>query len=134
VAQLVGALRYKPADRRFDSRWCYWNCVLQSGSLNLLEFSGPVQGLFTFTFTGKVVLLHGLEAYRRDSVFKRHLFSISVPKVGGKSYAPTVLATGNKKLSDLQSRPRHFAEEKNSLAPCENQTPDRPALYRVVTP
>jgi len=39
---------------------------LQSGILNLLEFSGPVQGLFTFSFMGKVVLLHGLEAYRKD--------------------------------------------------------------------
>jgi hypothetical protein len=24
VAQLVEALRYKPAGRGFDSRWCYW--------------------------------------------------------------------------------------------------------------
>jgi hypothetical protein len=22
---LVNALRYKPAGRRFDSRWCHWN-------------------------------------------------------------------------------------------------------------
>ena len=22
---MVKALRYKPADRGFDSRWCYWN-------------------------------------------------------------------------------------------------------------
>jgi hypothetical protein len=22
---VVKALRYKPAGRRFDSRWCYWN-------------------------------------------------------------------------------------------------------------
>jgi hypothetical protein len=25
VAQLVTALRYKPADRGFDSRWCHWD-------------------------------------------------------------------------------------------------------------
>jgi hypothetical protein len=25
VAQLVGALRYKPENRRFDSRWSHWN-------------------------------------------------------------------------------------------------------------
>ena len=25
VAQLVKALRYKPAGRGFDSRWCHWN-------------------------------------------------------------------------------------------------------------
>jgi len=24
VAQLVEALRYKPEDRGFDSRWCHW--------------------------------------------------------------------------------------------------------------
>jgi hypothetical protein len=24
VAQLVEALRYKPAGRGFDSRWCHW--------------------------------------------------------------------------------------------------------------
>jgi len=24
VAQLVEALRYKPEDHGFDSRWCYW--------------------------------------------------------------------------------------------------------------
>jgi hypothetical protein len=25
VVQLVEALRYKPEDRRFDSRWCHWD-------------------------------------------------------------------------------------------------------------
>ena len=25
VEQLVEALRYKPVDRGFDSRWCHWN-------------------------------------------------------------------------------------------------------------
>ena len=76
---MVAALRYKPGDRGFDSRWCHWNfsltlsfrphydpgnislgvkaagawgrqpyhlqvpTVLKSGSLNLLEPSGPVQ-------------------------------------------------------------------------------------------
>jgi hypothetical protein len=25
VAQLVEALRYKPKNRGFDSRWCHWN-------------------------------------------------------------------------------------------------------------
>jgi hypothetical protein len=24
VAQLVEALRYKPEDHEFDSRWCHW--------------------------------------------------------------------------------------------------------------
>jgi hypothetical protein len=28
VAQLVDALRYKPEDRGFDSRWCHWNISL----------------------------------------------------------------------------------------------------------
>jgi hypothetical protein len=28
VAQLVEALRYKPENRGFDSRWCYWNFSL----------------------------------------------------------------------------------------------------------
>jgi hypothetical protein len=28
VAQLVEALRYKPAGRGFDSRWCQWNFPL----------------------------------------------------------------------------------------------------------
>jgi hypothetical protein len=28
VAQLVEALRYKPENRGFDSRWCYWNSSL----------------------------------------------------------------------------------------------------------
>jgi hypothetical protein len=28
VAQLVEALRYKPEDRGFDSRWCHWNFSL----------------------------------------------------------------------------------------------------------
>ena len=28
VTQLVEALRYKPEDRRFDSRWCHWNFSL----------------------------------------------------------------------------------------------------------
>jgi hypothetical protein len=28
VAQLVEALRYKPAGRGFDSRWCQWNFSL----------------------------------------------------------------------------------------------------------
>ena len=28
VAQLVGALCYKPEGRGFDSRWCLWNCSL----------------------------------------------------------------------------------------------------------
>jgi hypothetical protein len=28
VAQLVEALRYKPEDRGFDSRWCEWNFSL----------------------------------------------------------------------------------------------------------
>jgi hypothetical protein len=28
VAQLVEALRYKPEDRSFDSRWCHWNFSL----------------------------------------------------------------------------------------------------------
>jgi hypothetical protein len=28
VAQLVEALRYKPAGRGFDSRWCHWNFSL----------------------------------------------------------------------------------------------------------
>jgi hypothetical protein len=28
VAQLVGALCYKPEDRGFDSRWCQWNFSL----------------------------------------------------------------------------------------------------------
>jgi hypothetical protein len=90
VAQLVEALRYKPEDRRFDSRWCHWKfsfrpqygagvdaasnrneyqkyflgalrrvvrradnltyylhvaIVLKSGSINLLDPSGPVQEL-----------------------------------------------------------------------------------------
>jgi hypothetical protein len=27
LAQLVGALRYKPEGRGFDSRWCYWNIL-----------------------------------------------------------------------------------------------------------
>ena len=53
VTQLVEALRYKPADRRFDSRWCYLNFVLQSGSLNLIESSGPVQVLlYLFSYLG----------------------------------------------------------------------------------
>jgi hypothetical protein len=25
VVQLVEALRFKPEDRGFDSRWCHWN-------------------------------------------------------------------------------------------------------------
>jgi hypothetical protein len=28
VVQLVEALRYKPEDRGFDSRWFYWNFSL----------------------------------------------------------------------------------------------------------
>jgi hypothetical protein len=28
VAQLVEALRYKPEDSGFDSRWCHWNFSL----------------------------------------------------------------------------------------------------------
>ena len=28
VVQVVEALRYKPEDRRFDSRWCHWNFSL----------------------------------------------------------------------------------------------------------
>jgi len=28
VAQSVEALRYKPEDRGFDSRWCHWNFSL----------------------------------------------------------------------------------------------------------
>jgi hypothetical protein len=28
VAQLVEALRYKPEDRGFDSRWYHWNFLL----------------------------------------------------------------------------------------------------------
>ena len=28
VAQLVEALRYKPEDHGFDSRWCHWNFSL----------------------------------------------------------------------------------------------------------
>jgi hypothetical protein len=28
VAQLVEALRYKPEDRAFDSRWCQWKFSL----------------------------------------------------------------------------------------------------------
>jgi hypothetical protein len=31
VAQLVEALRYKPEDRGFDSRWCHWNFSLTLG-------------------------------------------------------------------------------------------------------
>ena len=30
VAQLVGALRYKPEGRGFDSLWCHWNFSLTS--------------------------------------------------------------------------------------------------------
>jgi hypothetical protein len=55
-------------------------------------------------------------------------------KVSGQPYAPTALTTGNRRLRGLQIRPGHFAEEKNYLAPCENRTPDRPALYRVRDP
>jgi hypothetical protein len=32
VAQLVEALRYKPAGRGFDSRWCQWMFSLALGS------------------------------------------------------------------------------------------------------
>ena len=28
VVQLVEALRYKPEDRGFNSRWCHWNFSL----------------------------------------------------------------------------------------------------------
>jgi len=28
VAQFIEALRYKPAGRGFDSRWCHWNSPL----------------------------------------------------------------------------------------------------------
>jgi hypothetical protein len=28
VAQLVEALRYKPEDSGFESRWCHWNFSL----------------------------------------------------------------------------------------------------------
>jgi hypothetical protein len=28
VVQLVEALRYKPGDGGFDSRWCHWNFLL----------------------------------------------------------------------------------------------------------
>ena len=87
VAHLIEALRYKPAGRGFDSRWCHWNfsltksfrpyygpgvasaskrneyqyqpyqlhvpIALKSGSLNLLEPSGPVQACneITLPFT-----------------------------------------------------------------------------------
>jgi hypothetical protein len=30
MEQLVEALRHKPEDRGFDSRWCYWNFSLAS--------------------------------------------------------------------------------------------------------
>ena len=32
VAQLVEALRYKPEDRGFESRWCHWNFYSQNPS------------------------------------------------------------------------------------------------------
>ena len=28
VAQLIEALRYKPEDRGFETRWCHWNFSL----------------------------------------------------------------------------------------------------------
>jgi hypothetical protein len=54
VIQLVDTLQYKPEGRGFDSRLCPnfclswpWNRItqLKSGSLNILEPPGPVQGL-----------------------------------------------------------------------------------------
>ena len=36
---------YNPGGRRFDYQWYHRNFVMQSGSLNLLEASGPEQGL-----------------------------------------------------------------------------------------
>jgi hypothetical protein len=38
LAQLVEALRYKPEDRGFDSRWCHWNFLL---TLSFRSHYGP---------------------------------------------------------------------------------------------
>jgi hypothetical protein len=44
VAQLVEALRFKPASRGFDSRWCHWNFSLTS-SFRLTMALGSTQSL-----------------------------------------------------------------------------------------
>ena len=64
VVQLVETLQYKPEGRGFDSRRCRnfslsWPWIrlsqLKSGSLNILEPPGPVQGLLYFIYIYKCV-------------------------------------------------------------------------------
>jgi len=47
MAQLVGALRYKPESRRFESLWCHWNFSLTYGCTMALGLTQPLTEMST---------------------------------------------------------------------------------------